>query len=123
MCSSDLLYAKGDNDKAKELLKVARERLKGVEGSSKSPTPGPPGTESRPFAFLESQIEDLLKRIDPSALAAEANAPAAAGTGKSATPENLKKLQEELQRKLQEKAKKSGDEKGRAGTPAPAGSP
>jgi hypothetical protein len=65
----------------------------------------------------------LLKRIDPAALAADpTTAPAAAG-GRSATPENLKKLQEELQRKFQEKAKKSAEDKGKGSTPAPAGSP
>jgi hypothetical protein len=119
-----ILYAKGDNDKAKELLKTARERLKNTESATKAPPSPMPGGDARPFSFLESQIEDLLKRIDPTALAAEpaAPAPAAAG-GKSITPDNLKKLQEELQRKLQEKAKKSGDDKGGGGTPAPPGSP
>jgi tetratricopeptide (TPR) repeat protein len=118
-----ILYAKGDNDKAKELLKNARERLKNTESSSKVPAPGA-GAESRPFGFLESQVEDLLKRIDPAALAAEPPTPVPGAPGaKSVTPENLKKLQEELQRKLQEKAQKPGDDKGRASTPAPGGSP
>jgi hypothetical protein len=121
-----ILYAKGESDKAKELLQGARGRLKGTESASKAPAPMPgvPGGDSRPFGFLESQIEDLLKRIDPMALAAESAvaAPGAAG-GKSATPENLKKLQEELQRKLQEKGKKPGGEKGQASTPAPPGTP
>jgi len=118
-----ILYAKGESDKAKELLKGARGRLKSDEGSSKTAQPGP-GGESRPFSFLESQIEDLLRRIDPTALAAEAALPApGAPPGKGVTPDNLKKLQEELQRKLQEKAKKSGDEKGGAGNPAPPGAP
>ena len=114
-----ILYGKGESDKAKELLKGARDRLKSAEASSK-----PPGSESRPFSFLEGQIEDLLKRIDPAALAAEPSPPLpGAGPGKSVTPENLKKLQEELARKLQEKAKKSNEDQERAGTPAPAGSP
>jgi hypothetical protein len=118
-----ILYAKGDTDKAKELLTGARGRLKSTEGTSKTSAPNP-ASESRPFSFLESQIEDLLKRIDPSALAAESPVPLpGAAPGKSVTPENLKKLQEELQRKLQEKPKKSADGQGRAGTPAPAGSP
>jgi hypothetical protein len=118
-----ILFAKGDNDKAKELLKGARQRLKSVESPSKSPVPMP-GGESRPFGFLESQIEDLLKRIDPKALADEAPVPGpGVPGGKSATPENLKKLQEELQRKLQEKAKKPADGQGKAGTPAPPGTP
>jgi len=117
-----ILYAKGNSDNAKELLKGARERLKNTESGSKAPMPGP-GGESRPFGFLESQIEDLLKRIDPAALVAEAppTVPGAA-MGNSGTPENLKKLQEELQRKLQQKAKKPSDDKGSASTPAPPGS-
>jgi tetratricopeptide (TPR) repeat protein len=120
-----ILHGKGESDKAKELLKGARERLKSAEASSKSAA-APPGSESRPFSFLEGQIEDLLKRIDPAALAVEPSPPlpgAGAGAGKSVTPENLKKLQEELARKLQEKGKKSNEDQGRAGTPAPAGSP
>jgi tetratricopeptide (TPR) repeat protein len=118
-----ILYAKGESDKAKELLKTSRERLKSTEGSSKAP-PGPLASESRPFSFLESQIEDLLKRIDPAALAVEPSAPLpGSGVTKSATPENLKKLQEELARKMQEKANKPSDDQGRAGTPAPVGSP
>jgi hypothetical protein len=117
-----ILHAKGDNDKAKDLLKRARERLKNTESAAKTSVPMP-GGESRPFGFLEGQIEDLLKRIDPTALAAEPAAalPGAAG-GKSVTPENLKKLQEELQRKLQEKAKKPSDT-GKANSPVPPGTP
>jgi hypothetical protein len=110
-----ILYAKADNDKAKELLKNARERLKNVDSASKSSAPPSPfGGESKPFAFLESQIEDLLKRIDPTALATDtAAAPGGAG-GKTVSPDNLKRIQEELQRKMQEKPKSA---------PAPAGSP
>ena len=119
-----ILYAKGDNDKAKELLKKARERLKSGDTSSKGAAGPGPGGESRPFSFLESQVDDLLKRIDPAAIAAEPSAPGPTGpAGKGATPENLRKLQEELQRKLQERAKKPADDKGGAGTPGPTGSP
>jgi predicted negative regulator of RcsB-dependent stress response len=117
-----MLYAKGDTDKAKELLKGARERLKNTESSSKAAVPMP-GGESRPFGFLEGQIEDLLKRIDPTALAAEPAMPTPGAGGKSVTPDNLKKIQEELQRKLQEKAKKPSGDPGRAGEPAPPGNP
>jgi hypothetical protein len=66
----------------------------------------------------------LLKRIDPSAIPAEPSAPAPTGpAGKGVTPENLRKLQEELQRKLQERGNKPADDKGGAGTPRPPGSP
>jgi hypothetical protein len=110
-----ILYAKADNDKAKELLKNARERLKNVDSASKSSAPASPfGGESKPFAFLESQIDDLLKRIDPTALASDTAAGPGGAGGKTVSPDNLKKIQEELQRKMQEKAKSA---------PAPAGSP
>lgn len=109
-----ILYAKGDNDKAKELLKNARERLKNADSAAKSAAPAMPyGGESKPFAFLESQLEDLLKRIDPTALASDSAAAPAAGGGKMSA-DNIKKIQEEIQRKMQEKAKSA---------PAPAGSP
>jgi hypothetical protein len=109
-----ILYAKADNDKAKELLKNARERLKNVDSASKSAPASPFGGESKPFAFLESQIDDLLKRIDPTALASDTGAAPNGAGGKTVSPDNLKKIQEELQRKMQEKAKSA---------PAPAGSP
>jgi hypothetical protein len=93
-----LLLAKGepsDVDKAKELLKGARQRLKGPAGSA--PSSGRQG-ESHPFAFLESQVDDLLRRIDPSALAT-ASPPEMVGD-KSMDSESLRLLQEQLKRKL-----------------------
>jgi len=104
-----LLFAKGDLDKAKDLLKTARERLKSATTAPSDP---------RPFGFLESQVDDLLRRIDPSAIAATP----AAGPGDDArqlTPERLQQLQEQLQRKLKE----SQESKGQGTVPPPAGKP
>jgi hypothetical protein len=102
-----ILFAKGDLEKSKELLKSARERIKANSSGSSSPASG----ESHPFGFLESQIEDLLRRIDPSAVP---STPPAGGGGKSMSPAQMQQLQEQLQRTLQEQQKKQ--------TPAP-GSP
>lgn len=51
---------KGDKDKAKELLKAARERV------------AKPG-ESHPFPFLEEAVTDRLRALDPSAVPARKN--------------------------------------------------
>ena len=48
-----VLEAKGDKDKAKELLKSIRERV------------NKPG-EGHPFPYLESVAEDRLRALDPS---------------------------------------------------------
>jgi hypothetical protein len=88
-----------DIAKAKELLKSARERLKSANGSSAAA--GPFG-EVHPFAFLESQVDDLLRRLDPAALAPTAPPPGAPGDATSANSENLRRLQEQLKLKLQE---------------------
>jgi hypothetical protein len=97
-----ILYGKNDVDKAKELLKSAKEGIKKASGSSS----GSPGAgESHPFTFLESQVDDLLRRIDPSAVPPPAPP---GGGGKSMSPEDLQRLQEQLQRKLQEQQKNPG---------------
>jgi predicted negative regulator of RcsB-dependent stress response len=92
-----ILVAKGDLDKAKELLKTARDRVK----SHDTPATTPGGGEMRPFNFLESQIEDLLRRVDPGAIAAEPKM----------TPEQVRRFQEQLRRM---------NEHGQAPAPGPA---
>jgi len=99
-----ILYAKGDTDKAKELLVKAREQIK----SASSASPASPMNESHPFGFLESQIDDLLRRIDPTAVT-----PPPSTAGKSLTPADIQRLQEQLQRKANSKPP----------IPAPASSP
>jgi tetratricopeptide (TPR) repeat protein len=117
-----ILFAKGDVDKAKELLKSAREKIKG----STSGNPASAAGESHPFAFLESQIDDLLRRIDPTAVPASspppmpgmpgmAGMPPGMGDPRKMTPEQLQLLQEQLKRSMQ-------DMKNKPPIPAPAGS-
>jgi len=89
----------GDVDKAKELLKGAHDRLKSANGPSSNA--GPFG-EVHPFSFLETQVDDLLRRIDPAALAPPPPLPGAPGDATSANSESLRRLQEQLKLKLQE---------------------
>jgi tetratricopeptide (TPR) repeat protein len=112
-----ILFAKGNADQAKELLKSAREKLK----SADSVNPNNPMSESRPFAFLETQIDDLLRRIDPSAVPSTPTAmpgmggmPGMGEPGQQVTPEKLKRLQEQMRKAIEEGKKKAA--------PAPAGS-
>jgi hypothetical protein len=97
-----ILFAKNDLDKAKELLKTAKEGIKKASSSSAS---SPAAGESHPFSFLESQVDDLLRRIDPSAVPPPAPV---GGSGKSMSPEDLQRLQEQLQRRMKEQQKKPG---------------
>ncbi len=79
-----ILAAKGDVDKAKELLKTAKDGVKWHD----TPATTPGGGEVRPFNFLESQIDDLLRRIDPNA----------APETPQMTPEQMRRFQEQLRR-------------------------
>lgn len=106
-----ILFAKGDLDKAKELLKTARERIKAASSAASSPASG----EAHPFGFLESQIDDLLRRIDPSAAPEPAAAPGR--PSKAMTTDDLQRLQEQMKRKVK------GQLQSPAPTPAPVGSP
>jgi predicted negative regulator of RcsB-dependent stress response len=115
-----ILFAKGDTDKPKELLKNAREKLNGASSGN----PAGPAGESHPFAFLESQIDDLLRRIDPTAVPASAppsmgGMPPGMGDPSQMTPEKLQRLQEQLKRSMQEAKNKLPPP---APIPAPAGS-
>ena len=119
-----ILYAKGDTDKPKELLKSAREKIK----SANSGNPAGPMGELRPFAFLESQIDDLLRRIDPTAIPGSAppgmgGMPPGMGDPSQMTPEKLQRLQEQLKRSMQDaKNKMPPPAPVPAPAPAPAGS-
>ncbi len=111
-----LLFAKGDVEKAKELLKGARERVKGAS------SPGGPGGETHPFGFLETQVDDLLRRIDPNAIP-PTSVPGAGGPGgRSLSPEDLQRLQEQMKRRMQETKGKGLPGPGGAPPPVPAGS-
>jgi hypothetical protein len=103
-----ILFAKGDTDKAKELLKTAKDRIKSQGGASSA---GAAAGESHPYRFLETQVDDLLKRIDPSAVPP----PSPAGGGMS--PEDLQRFQEQLQRKMKEKQEKPSPGPASSGSP------
>ena len=115
-----ILVAKGDTDKPKELLKSAREKLKSAApGGAQAPS-----GEMHPFAFLESQIDDLLRRLDPSAVPSSPppgmspGMPGMRGMGgdpRQLTPEKMRELQEQLRKQLEEANKEPP-------LPAPAGS-
>ncbi|WP_441286556.1 hypothetical protein ACSRUE_29945 [Sorangium sp. KYC3313] len=87
-----LQLAKGDTDKAKQLLKSAHEKLQA------------PSTEGRPFQFLEAVVEEMLRKIDPAAVPPRA---AFGGPkGQSMTPEEIEQL---LRRARENAEKKAGD--------------
>ncbi len=86
-----LLVGKGDRDKAKELLKAAREKLH-----------APGAAEARTFPFLESELDALLTSLDPSAVPAKPSGGRSLGAG-SLGPEDIERLQQQLQRQLGKK--------------------
>ncbi|XXX81911.1 tetratricopeptide repeat protein [Sorangium sp. So ce134] len=85
--------AKGDSEKAKELLKSAHEKLQA------------PSTEGRSFQFLEAVVEEMLRKIDPAAVPPRA---AFGGPkGQTMTPEEIEQL---IRRARENAEKKAGDE-------------
>jgi hypothetical protein len=97
-----LLFAKGDKDKAKELLKGAREKLHA-------------SGETHPFTFLETAVDDLLRRIDPSLVA---DRPMGGAGGKQLTPEDIERLKAQIQRQMQQAQEKSNAAGGGSTPPA-----
>ncbi|WP_437603412.1 tetratricopeptide repeat protein [Sorangium sp. So ce590] len=84
--------AKGDSDKAKELLKSAHEKLQA------------PSAEGRSFQFLEAVVEEMLRKIDPAAVPPRA---AFGGPkGQTMTPEEIEQL---IRRARENAEKKAGD--------------
>jgi predicted negative regulator of RcsB-dependent stress response len=73
-------YAAGEMDKAKELLKDAQKQLDSASDKSEKKLLGNPG-------YLQTSVRDLLRRIDPSAVAATSN---------SLTAEQIQELQEQM---------------------------
>ena len=111
-----VLVEKGETEKAKTLATSARERIQRPD-------------DTRPFSYLEVAVDDLLRKIDPSAL------PARAGVGgRPLSADDIRRLQEEFQRRMmeaEEKAKEHEAEHGDHGpgdhdhepTPAPVEAP
>lgn len=88
--------AKGDKEKAKELLKQAREKLSA------------PSPEGDSFQFLEAVVDEELRALDPSAVPSR---PSLSGPkGSSLTPEELQKLLRQAQEAGQKKAGEHGGE-------------
>jgi tetratricopeptide (TPR) repeat protein len=90
------VYAqKGDKEKAKELLKKAREKLQ------------LPGEAGQAFPFLEAVVDGDLRSLDPTALPA-ARVQMGGAKGNTMSPEDMERIQEQL-KKLMEKKQGPGD--------------
>ena len=97
-----VLQAKGEKDKAIELLKDVHKRVT---------EPG----ETHPFPYLEFVVEDRLRALDPSALPPKA--PKLGGPGGAGGKPDMDNPQvQELIRQLQEQARQKG-----GGIPSPVG--
>ncbi len=81
--------AKGEKDKAIQLLKSLHERLAPPAGDAK---------DAHPFVYLETVAEDRLRQLDPTALPPKARGSAAggAGGGSKMSEEQIQKLIEQL---------------------------
>jgi hypothetical protein len=91
MHEARILVAKGDKDKAKEILKKAHETLKA------------PSTDTSNLTYIEGMVDDALRDLDPTAVPAKS---AFGGPrGGAMTPEEI----ENWKRRLQEAAKKKED--------------
>ncbi|MBK6691155.1 MAG: hypothetical protein IPG50_02955 [Myxococcales bacterium] len=90
-----VLEAKGDKDKAKELLKSIRERV------------NKPG-EGHPFPYLESVAEDRLRALDPSALPPKPQMSAGGGPGNKMSDAQMRRMIEQMQKQMKEQADKKG---------------
>lgn len=86
--------AKGDKDKAKELLKNVHERA------------NKPG-EGHPFPYLESVVDDRLRALDPTALPAKPSMNVGSPTSKMSDAQ-MRKMIEQLQKQMKEAGDKHG---------------
>lgn len=86
-----VLQNKGDKDKAKELLLSLKERLDRVEEPVAVGMPVPPS-----FPYLREVAMDRLREIDPTAAPKSMPAP---GGGMNLSPEQIRKMMEQLQKK------------------------
>jgi hypothetical protein len=100
---------KGDVSRAVELLKNAREKLRTATVQS-------PFGERPMFPYVQMQVDDLLRSLDPTAIPVQPSG----GASRSMTPEQRQRLLEEFQRRMQEAKEKSQQEPNQA--PAPGSS-
>jgi len=90
------VYAhKGDKEKAKELLKKAREKLQ------------IPGAAGQAFPFLEAVVDGDLRSLDPSAVPA-ARVQMGGAKGSAMSPEDMERIQQQLKKLMDRKG--AGDE-------------
>ncbi len=80
---------KGDNEKAKELLKKARTQLT------------KPGEAGQAFPFLEAVVDGALRSLDPTA--APARVQLGGAKGDTMSPDELNRLQEQLRKAMEQK--------------------
>jgi hypothetical protein len=87
-----MLLAKGDKDKAKDLLKQIHDKLV-------VPTP-----EGKTFHYLETVVDDALRRIDPNALPNKPPVIGGDAKGSAMSPDQMAKIQKMLQDAAKKKA-------------------
>lgn len=87
-----MLLAKGDKDKAKDLLKQIHDKLV-------VPTP-----EGKPFRYLETVVDEALRRLDPNALPNKAPMIGGDAKGSAMSPDQMAKIQKMLQDAAKKKA-------------------
>jgi tetratricopeptide (TPR) repeat protein len=100
---------RGDKEKAKELLKKAREKLSA------------PGEVGQAFPFLEAVVDGHLRSLDPSA--APARMQLGGAKGNSMSPEDLDRLQEQMRKALEKRAGEQEQEHGHEGEEGGPGGP
>jgi predicted negative regulator of RcsB-dependent stress response len=106
-----ILYGRGDAAGAKNLLTSVREKLHPKSDDSASG----PSAEQRMLPFLSSQVDDLLRRIDPSSVTTGGRA-----GGSKMSPADLERMQEQFKRQMKEAQEKAERAKGQTPTEAPA---
>jgi len=90
-------------DKAKELLKKAREKLSA------------PGEAGQAFPFLEAVVDGALRSLDPSAVPARTELGGARGNAMS--PEDMDRIQEQLRKAMEKKGQEHEGEHEGEGDP------
>ncbi len=87
-----MLLAKGDKDKAKDLLKQIHDKLA-------VPTP-----EGKPYHYLETVVDDALRRLDPTALPNKPPVIGGDAKGNAMSADQMAKIQKMLQDAAKKKA-------------------
>ncbi len=88
---------KGDKEKAKELLKKAREKLQ------------LPSEAGQAFPFLEAVVDGDLRSLDPSAVPAARVQMGGGAKGSTMSPEDMERIQEQLKKLMQKNKGADGE--------------